>query len=180
MGPILPIIKKYFGYFLSSHFGITICSNCPSVFQPWDCRNRQGVYLRKPFYILLYISRIHLVFVCLLKSGLRQFTFHHAYRRPSLPVWSKISSVMTPVAIRCLMDAVGCWIVFVLEGFMLSHRPCFVGRAMIAIHLMLVASFCTGQPCMWWCLTDILPAGSHLAYIRTWYWKQLCMVYAKL
>ena len=28
------------------------------------------------------LSRIHLVFVRLLTSGLRQFTFHHANRRP--------------------------------------------------------------------------------------------------
>ena len=54
---------------------------------------------------------------------------------------------MTSVAIRCQMDAVGCWVLFLLEGFMQSHRPYFFGQMTITIHLMLVASFCSGHAC---------------------------------
>ncbi len=123
MGPILPIIEIYFVYFICSHFGKTTDANCPSVFQPWDCRNRQGVYLRKPIYILYSLfNNLYQKFTSFLffswqvAGGLRQFTFHHANRRPSWQVWSEIASVMMPVANRCLTNAVGYCIACLLEG----------------------------------------------------------------
>ena len=73
---------------------------------------------------------------------------------------------MTPVAIHCRTDAVGCWIARLLEGFMQSHRPYFVGRMMIAIHLMLEQVFAqVAHACDDAALTDILLVV--IAYIRT-------------
>jgi hypothetical protein len=45
-------------------------------------------------------------------------TGSHADCCPSWPVWSEISSTMTPVAIHFLTDAVECWIACLLEAFM--------------------------------------------------------------
>ena len=58
---ILPIIKIYFEHFLCSHFGIKICTNCPLVFQPWDCQNWQARGLLKE--TILYTLQILITYI---------------------------------------------------------------------------------------------------------------------
>ena len=106
------------------------------------------------------------------ENWLRKFTFNHAGHHPSCPVWSEMSSLMMPAVIRCLTNAVGCWVACLLVVFIVHIL--LDEQWYWCIYRMLVASFCCGHSC-----ADVMMLNgysSHLAYICTWYSKQPWMV----